>query len=349
MKKFFIFLLLIISCHPEGDDNDFETTPYSLIYPSDVFPTMLIPEDNLLTQEGVSLGKKLFFDPILSSNNAISCASCHIQENSFSDPNQYSIGVNGDFGFRNAFSLVNIGWNSSFNWDGSASSLENQVFEPVTNPIEMANNWEQVENDLNASSEYRNLFKQAFNTDCIDSTHVAKAIAQFERTLISYNSRYDKWTRGEVMFTNEELDGLNIFTTERGDCFHCHGNINFMDNSFHNNALDENFTDLGLYEVTGNELDKGLFKTPTLRNVEFSAPYMHDGRFNTLEEVIDHYNSGGVYSPTVDPLMKYVNSNPYGIPDQTGLLLTQQEKNNLKAFLLTLSDENFIQNSNFQP
>ena len=349
MKKVFIFLLLIISCDPDGDDNDFETTPYSLFYPSDVFPTMLIPEDNLLTQEGVSLGKKLFFDPILSSNNAISCASCHIQANSFSDPNQYSIGVNGDFGFRNAFSLVNIGWNSSFNWDGSASSLENQVFEPVTNPIEMANNWAQVENDLNASSEYRNLFKQAFNIDCIDSTHVAKAIAQFERTLISYNSRYDKWTKGEVMFTNEELDGLNIFTTERGDCFHCHGNINFMDNSFHNNALDENFTDLGLYEVTGNELDKGLFKTPTLRNVEFSAPYMHDGRFNTLEEVIDHYNSGGVYSPTVDPLMKYVNANPYGIPGQTGLLLTQQEKNNLKAFLLTLSDENFIQNSNFQP
>ena len=349
MKKYFLFLLFIFSCNPDGDDNDFETTPYSLNYPTDVFPQMIIPEDNLLTQEGVSLGKKLFFDPILSVNNTISCASCHIQENSFSDPNQYSIGVNGDFGFRNAFSLVNIGWNNSFNWDGSASSLESQVFEPVTNPIEMANSWDQVEDELNADSQYRELFKQAFDIDHIDSTYVAKAIAQFERTLISYNSRYDKFQRGEVMFTNEELDGLNIFFTERGDCFHCHGNINFMDNTFHNNALDETFSDLGLYEVTGNDLDKGLFKTPTLRNVEFSAPYMHDGRFNSLDEVIDHYNSGGVYSPTVDPLMKYINTNPYGIPGQTGLMLTQQEKNNLKAFLLTLSDEDFIQNTNFQP
>ena len=348
MKKFLFFLILIISCHPDGDDNNFDTTPYTIITPYN-FPQMLIPEGNLLTQEGVQLGKKLFFDPILSSNNTISCASCHIQENSFSDPSQYSVGVNGDVGFRNAFSLVNIGWNSSFNWDGSASSLENQVFEPVTNPIEMANNWAQVEEDLNRDSEYRDLFKQAFNVDCIDSIHVAKAIAQFERTLISSNSRYDKFLKGEVMFTNEELDGLNIFFSERGDCFHCHGNINFMDNSFHNNALDETFLDLGLFEVTGNELDIGLFKTPTLRNVEFSAPYMHDGRFNTLEEVINHYNSGGVYSSTVDPLMKYINSNPYGIPGETGLMLTQQEKNNLKAFLLTLSDEDFIQDANFQP
>ncbi len=346
MKKFLFFLLFIFSCNP--DETYFETTPYSILTP-DGFPEMYIPEDNLLTQEGVFLGKKLFFDPILSSNNSISCASCHIQENSFSDPNQFSVGVNGDLGFRNAFSLVNIGWNTSFNWDGSSSSLENQVFEPVTNPIEMANNWEQVEADLNASSEYRDLFKQAFNIDCIDSVYIAKAIAQFERTLISSNSRYDKWQRGEVMFTNEELDGFNIFNTERGDCFHCHTGRNFMDNIFHNNALDENFSDLGLYEVTGNDLDKGLFKTPTLRNVEFSAPYMHDGRFNTLDEVIDHYNSGGFYSSTVDPLMKYVNSNPYGIPGQTGLMLTQQEKNNLKAFLLTLSDEDFIQNTDFQP
>ena len=122
-----------------------------------------------------------------------------------------------------------------------------------------------------------------------------------------------------------------------------------MDDSFHNNGLDENFTDFGLYNVTGNEDDKGLFKTPTLRNIEYSAPYMHDGRFNTIDEVIEHYNSGGVYSSTIDPLMKYVNSNPYGIDGQTGLMLTQQEKNNLKAFLLTLSDNDFIQNNEFQP
>ena len=122
-----------------------------------------------------------------------------------------------------------------------------------------------------------------------------------------------------------------------------------MDDSFHNNGLDEAFTDFGLYNVTGNESDKGLFKTPTLRNIEYSSPYMHDGRFSTIDEVIEHYNSGGVYSSTIDPLMKYVNSNPYGIDGQTGLMLTQQEKNNLKAFLLTLSDNDFIQNNEFQP
>ena len=340
-------IILHVPC--EGDDCIiYETSPYPTPTPNG-FPLMIIPDDNPLTFEGVALGKKLFFDPILSSDNSISCASCHIQNNSFSDPSQFSIGITGESGFRNASSLVNLGWSSSFNWDGSAVNLREQVFEPVVNPIEMANNWDQVEYDLNFNSVYRDLFKQAFNIDYIDSVHVAKAIAQFERTLVSANSRYDKWLRGEVMFTNEELDGYNIFNTERGDCFHCHSGKNFMDDSFHNNGLDENFTDFGLYKVTGNEDDKGLFKTPTLRNIEYSSPYMHDGRFSTIDEVIEHYNSGGVYSSTIDPLMKYVNSNPYGIDGQTGLMLTQQEKNNLKAFLLTLSDNDFIQNNEFQP
>ena len=156
-------VILLVPC--EGDDCIiYETSPYPTPTPNG-FPLMIIPDDNPLTFEGVALGKKLFFDPILSSDNSISCASCHIQNNSFSDPSQFSIGITGESGFRNASSLVNLGWSSSFNWDGSAINLREQVFEPVVNPIEMANNWDQVEYDLNFNSEYRDLFKQAFNID----------------------------------------------------------------------------------------------------------------------------------------------------------------------------------------
>ena len=345
-----IFLFLVsCDCDPDELQSEYHPTPYEIITPY-AFPDMNIPLDNPMTEEGIFLGKKLFFDNILSPNESISCASCHIQLNGFSDPNQFSSGSEGQLGLRNASVLINLAWSDNFFWDGRSNSLEDQVSGPLLNELEFHNlSWEEVINRLSLNQEYQGLFHEAFGTFEIDSNQVKKAISQFERTLISSNSRYDKWLRGEVLFTDQELDGLNIFFTERGDCFHCHGSINFMDNTFHNNGLDQNFSDLGLFEVTGNLLDQGLFKTPTLRNIEYTSPYMHDGRFSSLEEVIDHYNSGGVYSSTIDPLMKYVNSNPFGIPGLTGLILTEQEKNNLKAFLLTLSDEEFIQNTNFQP
>ena len=167
------------------------------------------------------------------------------------------------------------------------------------------------------------------------------AIAQFERTLISVNSKFDKYLKGEVQLTHEELNGYAIFNSERGDCFHCHGTQMFMDNLFHNNGLDtEPFSDLGLAKVTGLTSDNGKFKTPTLRNIEFSAPYMHDGRFSTLEEVIEHYNSGGEHSLTIDPLML-----KFGV----GLQLTNQQEQDLIAFLKTLSDPDFITNPDFTP
>jgi len=344
-----IIFSFLFACNTENSQVNYNPTPYQINTPY-AFPEMNIPIDNPMTQEGVLLGKKLFYDNILSSDNSISCASCHIQNNSFADPNQYSLGVNGQIGFRHSSTLINLGYSDFFHWDGGAASLEDQISRPLFTHFEMNNvDWNDIINRLNSSQEYIELFHEAFGECEIDSNQVKKAIAQFERTLISSNSRYDQWLRGEVLFTNEELDGLNIFFTERGDCFHCHGGINFMDNIFHNNGLDEFFNDLGLYEITGDPLDEGLFKTPTLRNIEYSAPYMHDGRFTSLDEVIEHYNSGGVYSITIDPLMKYVNSNPFGIPGLTGLVLTEQEKSNLKAFLLTLSDEDFIQNPNFQP
>tara|TARA_Y100001968_G_C19406170_1_gene743753 strand:+ start:669 stop:1739 length:1071 start_codon:yes stop_codon:yes gene_type:complete len=315
-----------------GSCNYFETTPYVIETPYG-FPDMIIPSDNPMTVEGVELGKKLFKDPILSANNTLACINCHLPSSSFSDPNQFSTGVNGTLGDRHASALINVGWNNSFNWDGSASSLEEQAFEPVTNPLEMHNSWKNVENTLNQHPEYLQLFKQAFNIDYIDSLHVVKAIAQFERSLISTNSKFDKYLRGEIALTASELNGYAIFNSEKGDCFHCHGTQMFMDNQFHNNGLDiEPFLDLGLGSVTGNPSDNGKFKTPTLRNIELTAPYMHDGRFANLEEVIEHYDNGGHYSSTVDPLMKKLG---------VGLLLTNQEKEDLISFLLTLTDEEF--------
>ena len=351
-----IFVLLIFSCEQDlapisgcTDENAtnfnpnavtdngnciyFSTTPYTIEIPYG-FPNMIIPQDNPMTVEGVNLGEKLFNDPILSADNSLACVNCHNKSSSFSDPNQYSTGIDNIQGTRNASALVNIGWNSSFNWDGSAQSLEKQAFEPITNPIEMHDTWQNVENKINANLEYKNLFLEAFNIDYIDSNHIVMALAQFERTLISSDSKFDKYIRGEIQLSPSELSGYAIFNSEKGDCFHCHGSQMFMDNRFHNNGLDiEPFTDLGLGGISGNSNDNGKFRTPSLRNIEYTSPYMHDGRFISLEEVVNHYNSGGNYSSTVDPLMKKI-----GI----GLQLTNQEKQDLVSFLKTLSDENFI-------
>lgn len=319
--------------YDNGDCIYFNATPYIIETPEG-FPDMNIPSNNPMSIEGVALGEKLFKDPILSANNTQACIDCHKPNSAFSDPNQFSTGIDNIQGTRNASALINIGWNNSFNWDGSALTLEEQAFEPVVNPIEMHNSWVNVEDKLNSDSNYLQLFKQAFSIGYIDSTHVAMAIAQFERTLISTNSKFDRFLKGEEQLTSSELSGYAIFNSEKGDCFHCHGTQMLMDNKFHNNGLDiEPFLDLGKGAVTGDPNDNGKFKTPTLRNIEFSAPYMHDGRFSSLEEVVEHYNSGGNYSSTVDPLMKKL-----GI----GLQLTNQEKQDLVAFLKTLSDNDFI-------
>ena len=329
---------LALNYNPEATiDNEsciyFSNTPYVIETPYG-FPNMNIPSDNPMTVEGVFLGEKLFKDPILSANNTQACINCHQQNFSFSDPNQFSTGIDNIQGTRNASALINIGWNTSFNWDGSSLSLEEQAFEPVTNQIEMHNSWSNVEIALNLDADYPGLFKEAFNIDYIDSNHVVKAIAQYERTLISANSKLDRYLNNEDQLTISELNGYAIFNTEKGDCFHCHASQLFMDNQFHNNGLDlEPFQDLGRAKVTSNALDNGKFRTPTLRNIEMTAPYMHDGRFATLEEVVEHYDSGGKYSTTIDPLMKKL-----GI----GLQLTNQEKIDLVAYLKTLTDHEFI-------
>jgi len=351
MRKKYLFLctfLLLMNCASKEDEM-YSPVPYKLEIPT-LFANKLIapiiPVDNPLTKEGVALGKKLFFDKILSGNDAQSCASCHQPQNAFSDNQQFSLGIDKKLGTRNAMPLFNLAWNFDelFNWDGKEFSLENQAFEPVTNPIEMHESWINVVQKLENHTEYPALFLQAFGSSNIDSTLVTKAIAQFERTLISGNSKFDKYLLGEATLTTEEENGFNIFMDEaKGDCFHCHGSNNnplWTDNKFHNNGLDTNFTDLGLGAVTGDPNDNGKFKSPSIRNLAYTAPYMHDGRFATLEEVINHYSEGLQRSSTIDPLMKKVN--------QGGVGLSPKEKADLKAFLLTLSDPSFLNNPSFK-
>jgi cytochrome c peroxidase len=340
-----LFLLTIawVGCKKEvtADEDIVQTTPYKLVIPSG-FPQMLIPADNQLTVEGVELGRRLFYDPVLSGNRSQSCSSCHRQEAAFSDPGaQFSTGINGSKGHRNAQALINTGFQSRFFWDGRAFDLEKQILETVPNPIEMHLSWKEAAVRLNADPLYRMLFKKAFGKAEVDSNQVAKAIAQFLRTLISSNTRFDKRARNEINLSPQELNGYVIFNTEKGDCFHCHpadGGRLFTDNRFHNNGLDSVFSDQGLAAVTGNAADQGKFLTPTLRNITLTAPYMHDGRFKTLEEVIEHYNSGGKPSTTIDPLMKNVGK---------GLNLTQKEKADLLAFLRALTDSSFVTEKKF--
>lgn len=341
--------LLIFSCSSNDEQQGYIATPLPLEIPelfSQYLIAPVVPSNNPQTVEGVALGRKLFFDPILSGNGTQACADCHRPQNAFSDPRQFSIGIEGNPGFRNSMPLQNLAWNfpNKFNWDGSASSLEDQIFEPVTNPIEMNNTWLQAEASLKNHPEYPQLFKEAFNGATIDSVLVTKAIAQFIRTLISGNSRVDRHLLGENILTPQELNGLNVFMSEElGDCFHCHGNpFNplWTDNTFHNNGLDAFFADIALGGITGDPRDNGKFRAPSLRNLEFTAPYMHDGRFATLEEVINHYSEGLVFSETIDPLMKAVA--------QGGVQLSEEDKADLKAFLLSFSEPEFINNPDFQ-
>lgn len=351
MKKFlgFVFLFFLLACgsgNSEGEE--YQPMPLDLEIPP-LFEQLLlapqIPTNNPLTEEGVALGQKLFFDKRLSKDNSQSCATCHNPRRAFTDETRFSDGVDGNFGTRNSMPLFNLAWNfgDRFAWDGKELGLERQALEPVRNPIEMHADWSTVANKLNTDNEYPEEFFRAFGTRKIDSILVTKAIAQFERTLISGNSKFDQYLLGNVQLTTQELNGFDVFMREdKGDCFHCHGseaNPLWTDNDFHNNGLDASFSDLGLGAVTGDPNDNGKFRTPSLRNLAFTAPYMHDGRFATLDDVINFYSEGLQISPTIDPLMK---SAPQG-----GVQLSTQDKADLKAFLLSLSDNEFVTNPRF--
>lgn len=352
-KSVFIFIIFaLFSCRKEKVG--FKPTPYSLIKPTH-FPNMVIPDDNPLTKEGVELGRYLFYEKRLSGDNTMSCATCHMPQNGFSDANQFSVGIDGITGTRQSMALVNLGWENFFFWDGRASSLEEQILEPVPNPIEMHQSWKDAVSKLNADVKYRNRFFRAFNEEGIDSIKVSKAIAQFLRTLVSGESKYDvmyKYENSMALNSNEqsilgtidpeEWAGYDLFKSLNGaDCFHCHNGPLMQVKKFSNNGLMPNsINDLGRAHVTNNPEDNYKFKVPTLRNIALTAPYMHDGRFATLDEVIEHYSSGIHMSPTIDPLIEFGS--------QGGVQLDAQEKYLLKKFLLTLTDNNFINNPNFK-
>ncbi len=305
-------------------------------------PRIALPADNPLTDEGVALGRRLFHDTRLSVNNTQSCASCHMQGSAFADPRKTSTGAEGQTGKRNAMALFNLAWQSEFFWDGRAKSLREQVLMPIQDAHEMNENLDRVVAKLSADADCAADFAKAFGSGGVTSEHVAKALEQFLLTLVSQDSRFDLAVRKQAEMNESEKRGLQLFLTEfdparglRGaDCFHCHGGTLFTDHQFHNNGLVLAADDVGRMAVTKNPADRGKFRAPSLRNISATGPYMHDGRFATLEEVVEHYSTGVQRSDTLDPnLAKH---------PEAGLSLTANEKRDLVAFLKTLTDENFL-------
>ena len=315
-------------------------TPYRLTI-SAFAPQPDLPRDNPLTGEGVELGSKLFFDRRLSAGNRQSCAACHHPRAAFSDPRRFSRGVDGDIGTRNAMPLLNLAWKNSFFWDGRAATLREQVLQPIQNPIEMHESLGNAVAKIMADQDYPRLFADAFGSPQITSDRIARALEQFLLVQVSFDSKYDRVMNGQTNFTSEEERGFVLFNTEYdpyhgqygADCFHCHGGPLFRSQDFANNGLDSKFKDLGRYAVTKRAGDPGKFAVPSLRNVAVTAPYMHDGRFRTLDEAVEHYCTGMKRSSTLDPNLA---RHPDG-----GVPLSGADKRALVAFLETLTDERF--------
>lgn len=300
------------------------------------YPEMPQPADNPLTVEGVALGRLLFYDPILSGDSTQACGGCHIQDRAFSDSRPFSAGIRGIKGNRHAPSIVNPAWTGATFWDGRAHGLEDQARAPVPNEIEMDLPWPTAIDRLERHPDYPELFCAAFGDSCISVDRVVKAIAQFERTFVSFNSKYDRVQRGEDTFTPEEQAGLQIFRTEIGDCFHCHMEPLFATTGkFANTGLDSIVVDRGRYDVTQDARDMGAFKAPTLRNVSERFVFMHDSRFSDLRTVIEHYNYGFHDNELVDPLIRARLSRR---PMRGG------EIDTLVIFLNTLTDPDFLTN-----
>lgn len=328
-----------------------KTDPYPLQYPSYFGGRFTIPEDNPLTKEGVHLGRLLFYEPKLSKENKITCGTCHQQKLAFTDGKSFSEGVDGTLTKRSSMSLVNLLWVRNFFWDGRVNSLEAQAIVPLTDAHEMGQSLEDAASKLKATTLYPELFRKAFGASEITGDLILKSLAQFERTLISADAPYDKYLTGSYTLTEEELKGMKLFMTtpspERnirgGNCGHCHGTPKLFSELFHNNGLDSIPKDPGRMEFTNQSIDEGRFRVPTLRNIALTAPYMHDGRFKTLEEVLNHYNEHIQQSATLSPFIANATNEAGG----KSLMLTEPEKKEIIAFLHTLTDSTFINNPEF--
>jgi len=322
-------------------------TPYRFTM-SGAFPVPDLPRDNPLTEERVALGQALFSETALSRDGKLACASCHVAQSAFADPRRFSRGVRGQSGHRHAMPLFNLAWKTSFFWDGRAPSLRAQALMPIQDRTEMDESLTNAVAKLAATggvtcstNDYPALFTAAFGAPEITAEKIGLALEQFVLTLTSFDSKFDRAMRGQAQLTADEQRGFELFMTEYeprtgqfgADCFHCHGGANFSTHGFANNGLDAEFKDPGRYEVTKKEGDKGKFAVPSLRNVAVTGPYMHDGRFQTLEEVVEHYSRGVKRSATLDPnLAKH---------PATGLNLSAADKAALVAFLQSLTDERY--------
>jgi cytochrome c peroxidase len=366
-----VAFIWVTSCQkhypPENEPGDLLGTPYDpkpyTIPKPDNFPPVPVPDSNLMTVDGVQLGRRLFYDPILSADSTMSCASCHLPKGSFTDNLAVSIGIDGIAGRRSAMSLLNVAYvNNGLFWDGRSKTLEQQALKPVEDVIEMHHLWPNAVASLKSHPTYPDLFRKAFgieDRDDITKELAAKALAQFERILISSgNSKFDAFLRGNIdIFDEEELDGKLMFFDEGKDynlpdaqCFHCHGGVTLTGNQYFNNGLDnvpsiDNFADKGRGEVTGNRNDNGKFRATTLQNIAMSAPYMHDGRFQTLKQVLDQYADNGFGVENEDIFIGQMGF-PLGNGQYSGL--TEYHRNALVKFLHTLTDTTFINNPDIQ-
>lgn len=293
---------------------------------------------NPITPEGFSLGRKLFFDPLLSKDSSTSCSSCHLQFTNYTHvDHSLSHGIYGAKGTRNTLSIMNVAWSKNFMWDGGINNIEVQPLGPIENPVEMDNTLANVVAHLKKSPAYREKFKKAFGDSAeITGQRVLKALAQFMVSIQSFNSKYDKVMRKEkgVEFTEAETRGLKLF---RKNCESCHKEPLFTNNSFENNGLppDPKLKDGGRIKITHNPDDSLKFKVPSLRNIEVSYPYMHDGRYRNLEMVLFHYTAGIEKSKTLSPKLG------------KGITMGEKEKKDLIAFLKTLTDKEFLTNKRF--
>ncbi len=335
-------LLVFVSC---SNDDSYtaipEDSPFNLVIPENFPPMAQDISRNMPTEQGVALGRKLFYDNRLSRDNTISCSFCHEQEYAFTHHgHDFSHGIDNLLGNRNAPAVQNMAFQSEYFYDGASNGIQLLSIVPIHNPVEMDENMPNIAAKLALDDTYVQLFQSAFENQEISTSNILNALAQFMTVMISADSRYDKYVRNEAggNLSELELQGLDLFTAK---CATCHITDMFTDSKFRNNGLpiNPNLNDLGRETVTGFEYDRYKFKVPSLRNVELTQPYMHDGRFGSLESVLDFYANGVQQTQNLDEIMQ--QNGVLGIP------LTEDEKVAIIAFLKTLTDESFISNPLF--
>ena len=339
--KYILLLILPLFWSCSDDDDEYQNIPLVFEIPSNFPPLAYDVANNPPTEKGFELGKKLFYDGRLASDGIVSCGFCHIQADAFTHHGHtFSHGVDDAIGTRNTPPIQNLAYQTTFMYDGAASHLDLQSIIPFTSPIEMNGNFSDVIIMMKADATYQKLFKIAFTDGQINAENMLKALGQFMVMVTSSNSRFDKFRRNEAggILSQQEQAGYTLFNQK---CASCHATDLFTDNSFRNNGLQVNpaINDIGRYRVTQLDQDVYKFKVPSLRNIEKTAPYMHDGRLFTLEAVMEHYNSGVVNSNTLDPLLK--TNGKLGIP------ITEVEKTQIIAFLKTLTDTQYLTDKRF--